>query len=95
MSNGDSDGDPRYYSRKWIMACRVFWTATINHAVLQLLILAAMVLGKLDPATWSVAAGDLAMVWVWSVAAVLGLYGLANVMAIKFRNASVDTGPPA
>lgn len=77
--------DEKYRSRKWIMACRVFWTATIQHAVLQLLILSAMVLNRLDADTWATAAEDMAMVWVWSVGAVLGLYGLANVMAIRFR----------
>lgn len=77
--------DEKYRSRKWIMAKKTFFWANVNHAVLQLLIFTAMLLGKLDAEFWAQAAQDFAIVWVWAVAAVLGLYGLQNVMAIKFR----------
>lgn len=80
--NGEDD---RYRSRKWLMARKTFRWANINHGVLQLLILVAMWFKKLDGPTWAQAAQDFAMIWVWAVAAVLGLYGLQNVMAIKFR----------
>lgn len=81
MSNGD---DAKFRSRKWILATRTFWVATIQHAVLQLLVLAAVVLGKIDSSTWARVAEGLGMVWVWAAGIVLGLYGAANVAAIKF-----------
>lgn len=80
---GTADDKPE--SRKWILAQRVFKWATAQHLLLQLLIFGAMLTGKLPAEFWAQAAEDLAMVWVWSVASVLGLYGLANVTAIKFR----------
>jgi len=82
--------DEKYRSRKWLIATRTFKWANINHGVLQLLILVAMWFGKLDGATWASAANGLAMVWVWSIAAVLGLYGLSNVMAIKYKDGGVS-----
>ena len=87
--NGEDD---KYRSRKWIMACRVFWTATIQHGVLQLLALLAMMKGKLDADTWATAAQDLGMVWVWAAGAVLALYGLANVASLKFRTDAIFNG---
>lgn len=78
--------EDRSASRKWILAKRVFVWATFQHLLLQLMIYCAMVVGKLPPDAWSKAVQDLAMTWVWAVGAVLGLYGLANVAAIKFRS---------
>lgn len=88
--NGEDD---KYRSRKWVMACRVFWAATAQHGVLQLLALIAMWKGRLDAATWAEAASDLGMVWVWAAGAVLGLYGLANVAAIKFDKGGGEVNP--
>lgn len=81
MSNGEDD---KYRSRKWILATRTFWVATIQHIAIQGLILGAMVFGKLDAESWAKAAASFGSIWVWAIAAVLGLYGLANVTAIKF-----------
>ena len=64
--------------------------ATIQHAVLQLLIFGAMVFGRLEAPVWSDAVSSIASVWVWAIAAVLGLYGLANVAAIKIREGGVE-----
>lgn len=79
--NGEDD---KYRSRKWILATRTFKWATIQHMAAQLLILCALVLGKLDGDSWAKAAASFGSIWVWAIAAVLGLYGLANVAAIKF-----------
>ena len=80
--------DEKYRSRKWTLAKRTFFWANVNHGVLQLLILVAMWFGRLDPGTWAAASHDLAMVWVAAVSFCLGLYGLQNVLAIKFRGGS-------
>jgi hypothetical protein len=77
--------DEKYRSRKWILAQKTFLWANINHGVLQILILIAMWFRKLDGPTWAGASHDLAMVWVAAMAFCLGLYGLQNVLAIKFR----------
>jgi len=77
--------DEKYRSRKWILATRTFWVATIQHVAIQGLILAALADGKLDGDSWAKAAASFGSIWVWAIAAVLGLYGLANVAAIKFQ----------
>ena len=77
--------DEKFNSRKWILAERTFRWATIQHICAQLLILGALVAGKLDGESWAKAAASFGSIWVWAIAAVLGLYGLANVAAIKFN----------
>ena len=80
--NGEDD---KFRSRKWVLATRTFKWATIQHICIQVLILGALIAGKLDGESWAKAAASFGSIWVWAVAAVLGLYGLANVTAIKFN----------